>query len=308
MPDALRLPPLNALKAFEAAARHLSLTRAAEELHVTHGAVSRHVAHLEEFLGCRLFERRPQGLELTARGRELAFETRLAFERLAAAAVAMRTLPNENVVTVSTLPSVAARWLVPRLYKFQERHPDMEIRVSTSAQTVNFNQDGIDFAIRWGRGPSWPGTHSEKLFALTEFPVCSPKLLQGEHALRTPNDLAHAVLLHDRDYAHWERWLRLAGADKVNARKGIVSEDMNVLLQTAIEGGGVVLASEPLSAAAIHAGWLVKPFIIEMPLEQSYYLVYPDKRPPGPALQAALEWLREEAHTFSAARETRASA
>jgi len=182
------LPPPNALRAFEAAARHGSLSKAAVELHVTHGAVSRQVKQLEEFLGCELFHRLPRGLQLTARGREFAFGVQSAFEQIREAVEAVRVDTDRQVLTVSTLASLAARWLVPRLHRFQNAHPETEIRLSTSPQLTDFDRDGIDLAIRYGRG-RWPGVTSMRLFTPEEFPVCSPRLLQGAHPLKTPADL-----------------------------------------------------------------------------------------------------------------------
>jgi len=289
-----KLPPLNALKAFEAAAREASLSRAAQELHVTHGAVSRQVRQLEDFLGCELFHRLPRGLQLTARGREFAFGIQAAFEQIHGSVAAVRVTQERRVVTVSTLASLAARWLVPRLHRFQKAHPETEIRMSTSPQLANFDRDGIDLAIRYGRG-QWPGVTTLRLFAPVEFPVCAPSLLKGTHPLRKPGDLKHVPLLHDTTHRHWQQWLELAGVTDVNWREGLVVEDMNVLIQAALEGQGVVLASEPLVQAEIAAGRLVRPFELELPVQLAFYAVYPRNRNQDAAVQAVAEWLQEEA-------------
>src|SRR5579863_9868559 len=288
------LPPPNTLKAFEAASRHGSFSKAAVELHVTHGAVSRQVQQLEEFLGCELFHRLPRGLQLTARGREFAFGIQGAFEQIQESVAAVRVTHDRQLVTVSTLASFAARWLVPRLHKFQKAHPELEIRLSTSPQLTNFDRDGIDLAIRYGRG-RWPGVTALRLFTPVEFPVCSPMLLKGSHPLRKPADLKHAALLHDTTHRHWQQWLELAGVEGVDARAGLVVEDMNVLIQAAIEGQGVALASAPLVQAELAAGRLVKPFQINLPVELAFYAVHPKSRAGDPTLQLILDWLREEA-------------
>ncbi len=295
------LPPPNALKAFEAAARHGSFSKAAVELHVTHGAVSRQVRQLEDFLGCEMFHRLPRGLQLTARGREFSLGVQSAFEQIREAVEAVRVDQDRHVITVSTLASFAARWLVPRLHRFQNAHPDLEIRLSTSPQLTNFDRDGIDLAIRYGRG-RWPGVTALRLFTPVEFPVCSPKLLKGEHPLRTPSDLKYTSLLHDTTHRHWQQWLELAGARGVDAHQGLVVEDMNVLIQAAIEGQGVALASQPLVQAELDAGRLVRPFTIELPVEPAFYAVFPKSHAQDPAVQSLVEWLQVEAKESNAAK------
>ena len=288
------MPPPNTLKAFEAASRHGSFSKAAVELHVTHGAVSRQVQQLEEFLGCELFHRLPRGLQLTARGREFAFSVQAAFDQIRDAVEAVRVDHERHVITVSTLASLAARWLVPRLHRFQKAHPELEIRLSTSPQLTNFDRDGIDLAIRYGRG-RWPGVTALRLFTPVEFPVCSPMLLAGPQPLKKPADLKHAALLHDTTHRHWQQWLELAGVRGIDAHEGLVVEDMNVLIQAAIEGQGVALASEPLVQTELAAGRLVKPFDIDLPVELAFYAVYPKSRGQDPKVLALVEWLREEA-------------
>src|SRR5690606_33302350 len=157
-------------------------------------------------------------------------------------------------------------WLVPRLSAFQDRHPGREVRVGTTKQLVDFRRDNVDVALRYGRG-GWRGVYAERLFRAREFPVCAPALLNGARPLREPNDLAHFPLLHGRGCGNWAQWLAAAGADKVDARKGLVLEDMDVVLQAAIEGQGVVLASLPLVHADLRAGRLVRPFPVDIEVE-----------------------------------------
>lgn len=293
------LPSLNALRAFDTAARCLSFTRAAEELHVTHGAVSRQVKELESFIGRPLFRRLPRGLEITRQGRELAFTTNRLFDELRDAVADLRRPSRPGIVTVSTVPSLAARWLVPRIAAFQVLNPTFEVRVSTSTQLVNFRRDGVDVAIRYGRG-NWPDVSVEPLFHPSEFPVCAPSLLEGERALRAPRDLANFTLLHDVTTGHWAQWLAAAGASDVSAKGGLVLEDMNVLLQAAIEGQGVALSSLPLAGADLRAGRLVKPFEIEIPVDLGFYVVCERGRETDPGLTPFLGWLREQAATDAA--------
>lgn len=288
------LPPMNSLRAFDAAARHLSLTRAALELNVTHGAVSRQIKELEGFLGRSLFVRVPRGLELTDQGRLLAFTTSRMFDELRRAVRNLQAVQRADVITVSTVPSLAARWLVPRLATFQESHAGSEIRISTTKQLVDFHRDDVDVALRYGRG-GWRGVYAERLFQPREFPVCAPSLLEGAKALREPNDLKHFPLLHDMGFRNWAQWLAAAGATDVDARKGLVLEDMNVALQAAIEGQGVVLASLPLVYADLRAGRLVRPFTVDIPVDLSFYLVCESGRETSPELQPFLDWLRAEA-------------
>ena len=294
------LPPLNSLRAFDAAVRRLSFTGAAEQLHVTHGAVSRQVQQLETFLGQRLFDRLPKGLELTAAGRQLAFTTGRIFEDLGQVVAELRAESRPNIITISTVASLAARWLVPRLASFHSRQPDYEIHVGTSTRLVDFRRDGVDLAIRFGHG-KWPNLYTERLFCPREFPVCAPSLLEGDHSLRETNDLANFTLLHDMTHEHWRQWLELAGAENVDPQAGLLLEDMNVLLQAAIEGQGVALASRPLVTADLNAGRLVRPFDIELPVELSFYTVCEAGREKEPGMKETIEWLREEAEPMQEA-------
>lgn len=291
------LPPMNSLRAFDAAARHLSLTRAALELNVTHGAVSRQIKELEGFLGRALFVRVPRGLELTDQGRLLAFTTSRMFDELRRAVRNLQAVARPDVITVSTVPSLAARWLVPRIAAFQESHAGSEIRISTTKQLVDFHRDDVDVALRYGRG-GWRGVYAERLFQPREFPVCAPSLLEGAKALREPKDLEHFPLLHDMGFRNWAQWLSAAGAPEIDSRKGLVLEDMNVALQAAIEGQGVVLASMPLVHADLRAGRLVRPFTVDIPVDLSFYLVCESGRETSTELKPFLDWLRKEAATL----------
>jgi LysR family glycine cleavage system transcriptional activator len=205
-----RLPPLNALPSFEAAARHLRFSRAADELHVTHGAVSRAVRNLEDHLGVRLMIRASRSVRLTPIGASFAAEIRNVLEHLAAA-MSTATGQTSAIVAVSTIDSFAARWLMPRLFRFRRVHGDVDVRVATSERLADFVSDGIDIAIRCGAG-KYPGLSAELLMQEDHFPVCSPKLLKGRHPLRKPADLARHTLLHDVFTVDWAIWLRSPGS------------------------------------------------------------------------------------------------
>jgi LysR family glycine cleavage system transcriptional activator len=286
-----RALPLNALRAFDAAARHLSLTGAAKELSVTHGAVSRQVLALEQRLGEPLFVRTARGLVLTAAGRTLAAGTHEAFHKLETSLEAVASHRGPKVIAISTLASVAARWLVPKMIRFQRQRPDLDLRVTTSSRLIDLRREGVDLAIRYGAG-QWPGLHAVRLFEPREFPVCAPQVARQLHS---PAELAEHTLLHDMNTTRWAGWLKVAGVSEALARKGPVFEDMNVVLQAAIEGEGVALASQTMVKADLDAGRLVKPFDLELPVELSYWVVCAPEALKDPDVGAVLEWLVEEA-------------
>ncbi len=288
-----RLPPLNALRAFEAAARHLSFTRAAAELHVTQTAISHQIKALEERLGVRLFRRLPRGLLLTEAAQRLLPPVRDAFDQIAAATERLAAGGASATLTVSVLPSFAAKWLVPRLGRLRAAHPDLDLRISASSELVDFARDDVDVGIRMGSGV-YPGLRVERLFGEALVPVCSPLLREGPHPLLRPEDLAHHVLLHDEDYAGWELWLRLAGVPGVLARRGPVFTDSGMVVQAAAEGQGVALARRVLAAGDLAAGRLVQPFDVSIPHDLAYYLVCPEATAEQPKIAAFRSWLLAE--------------
>jgi LysR family transcriptional regulator, glycine cleavage system transcriptional activator len=288
-----RLPPLNALRAFEAAARHLSFTRAAAELHVTQTAISHQIKALEERLGVRLFRRLPRGLLLTEAAQRLLPPVRDAFDQIAAATERLAAGGVGATLTVSVLPSFAAKWLVPRLGRLRAAHPDLDLRISASSELVDFARDDVDVGIRMGSGV-YPGLRVERLFGEALVPVCSPLLREGPHPLLRPEDLAHHVLLHDDDYAGWELWLRLAGVPGVLARRGPVFTDSGMVVQAAAEGQGVALARRVLAAGDLAAGRLVQPFDVSIPHDLAYYLVCPEATAEQPKIAAFRSWLLAE--------------
>ena len=294
-----RLPPLNALPSFEAAARHLSFSRAAEELRVTHGAVSRAVRNLEDHLGVQLMIRATRSVRLTPIGASYAAEVRDVLEHLAAATSAA-TGRSSGIVSVSTIDSFAARWLMPRLSRFRRAHDDIDVRVAMSERLADFVSDGIDIAIRCGGG-QYPGLSSELLMKEHHFPVCSPKLLEGPYPLRTSADLAHHTLLHDVFTVDWAIWLHSAGIDNVDPHRGPTFLSSDHAIQAAVRGEGVVLGRSALVADDLAAGRLVRPFELSLPAGFAYYVVYPPRALQRPNVKAFRDWLMAEIHPTRAA-------
>ena len=289
-----RLPPLNALRAFEAAARHLSFTRAAQELNVTQAAISHQVKALEERLGVSLFRRLNRSLVLTEAGQAYLPAVRDAFDRIDLATAKLKSLDRAGVLTVTVMPSFGAAWLVHRLGRFRVKHPDIDVRVDPTERLVDFPREDSDIGIRYGRG-RWPGLIAERLMSEDVFPVTSPELLLGPHPLRKPSDLRFHTLLHDDFYTDWRTWLLAAGVDDVDPSRGVTFTDSNMVLQAAASGQGVALGRSALAADLLAAGRLVKPFDVSMPLEYAYYVVYPESYAGRPKVKAFRDWLFEEA-------------
>ena len=289
-----RLPPLSTLPSFEAAARHLSFSKAADELHVTHGAVSRAVRHLEDHLRAPLFKRSVRAVHLTQMGQAYAGAVREALERLAAATATVADQQSTGVLNLSTLDSFAAKWLIPRLFRFREAHGDIDVRLSTSDRLADFVSDGMDIAVRYGRG-QYPGIASELLMREEVFPVCSPKLLEGANPLKSPGDLKHHVLIHDDFQIDWPTWLKVAGVKDVDPHRGPRFGSSFHAVQAAIQGEGVVLGRSALVADDLRAGRLVKPFDLSLPADLAYYVAYPPKALERHKVKAFRDWLFDEA-------------
>lgn len=286
-----RLPSLNGLRAFEAAARYLSFTKAALELNVTQTAISHQIRRLEEELGIRLFIRQNRALALTPQAAEYLPGIRAAFQDLRTATDRLLRNGNDRVLTVSTLTSLAVKWLLPRLAPFQEKHPDIDVRITTSTELVDFRSGTVDAAIRYGRG-QWPGVRAEWLMAEHLFPVCSPKLLTGERALRRPEDLAHATLLHTSSTSEdWRLWLTAAGLPaQLSQGRGLTFDLAFMTIQAAIDGLGVAMGHTAYVADDIANGRLVVPFDVTMP-SAGYYFVTPEDKVITPAIGAFRDWL-----------------
>jgi LysR family transcriptional regulator, glycine cleavage system transcriptional activator len=289
-----RMPSLNALKAFEAAARHESFTRAAEELCVTQGAVSHQVKALEAELGLKLFNRERQRLVITQGGRAYLAIVRDAFDRISDGTERLLHRQSGGALTVSTSPNFAAKWLVHRLGRFAEAHPEIDLRISASPQHIDFAREDIDLAIRHGDGTA-NGLHVTRLCVEELFPVCSPKLLSGRNALRTPSDLARYPLLHIGDRQGWSQWLDFAGVKGVDPARGAVLNQASMAIDAAVDGQGVVLARTALAAWDLIGGRLVRPFGIAMPVSFGYWIVCPKTVAGLPKIVAFSDWLLAEA-------------
>jgi LysR family glycine cleavage system transcriptional activator len=290
---ARRLPPMNALKSFDAAARYLSFSRAAEELHLTHGAVSRAIKQLEDYLGVVLFKRATRSVSLTAIGASYAADIRDVLDRLAQATTAVKEGQSAGALTVSTIDSFAAKWLVPRLFRFKRAHPEIDVRLLTTQRLIDFATEDVDIAIRMGRG-NWPGLEARLLMKEDLSPVCSPRLLEGPHPLRNLEDLKYHTLIHDDFPVDWTMWLKAAGVHGIDSRRGPVFNSSGHALQAAIQGEGVVLGSSVLADDDIAAGRLVRPFAFTLPADLAYYVVYPPKAVRKPKVKAFRDWLATE--------------
>lgn len=288
-----RLPSLNGLRAFEAAARHLSFTLAAAELNVTQTAISHQIRRLEQELGTKLFVRQNRALSLTAEAQEYLPGVRAAFNDLKLATDRLRRRDSDRVLTVSTLASLAAKWLLPKLSAFQETHPGIDVHITTSTNLVDFRSGDVDAAIRYGRG-HWPGLRADWLMADELFPVCSPALLAGRKPLARPEDLADHVLLHTSaaNNDDWRLWLTAAGLPtNLSKQPGITFDLVLMTVQAAIDGMGVAMGRTSYVEDDIAKGRLVVPFNIALPADAGFYLVSPETRADTPKLSTFRHWL-----------------
>ncbi len=287
---ARRLPSLNALRAFEAAARHLSFTRAAQELNVTQAAISHQVKALEGHLGVTLFRRLNRRLLLTDAGQAYLPDVRESFDRLAEATERLTARDRAGVLTVSVLPSFAARWLVPRLSAFREAYPDIDVLITPSNDIIDFARDDVDIAIRYGEG-KWPGLRADRMMTEDIFPVCSPKLLEGPRPLKSRDDLRHHTLLHGDMRINWRMWFLAAGVEAIDSTRGPAFTDSGMVIQAAVEGHGVALGRSALATTDLAAGRLVKPFDISLPANFAYYVVSPEAAAGRPKIAAFRDWV-----------------
>jgi LysR family glycine cleavage system transcriptional activator len=296
-----RLPPLSALRVFEAAARRLNFRQAAEDLFVTPGAVSQQIRLLEEHVGVQLFVREGRGVALTEAGKAALPALRLGFEKLAEAARLMRQPQRRHRVTVSAAPSFAAKWLVPRLERFSAGHPEVEVWLAADMALTDFAATDVDLAIRYGSG-AYRGLATELLLGETVLPVCAPSLLEAA-PIRAPRDLLNHVLLHDVSPSEddgapdWAAWLKAHGVEGAAlAAKGPRFNQSSLVIEAALAGRGVALAKRALAEGDLHGGRLAAPLGAgSEALAFGYYLVWPAGRQFTPAQSAFLAWLRQEA-------------
>ncbi len=289
-----RLPPLNALRSFEAGARSLSFTEAARELNVTQAAVSHQVKSLEEQLGFKLFHRLTRKLLLTEEGQKLLPVLSESFDRIAATIRDLQRGADDMNLSVSLTPAFSSKWLVKRLERFWKLHPEIDLRLHHSLQLVDFIVDEIDVAVRAGGG-SWPGVTSEFLVDIDMAPVCSPALLKGPNPLRTPADLKHHNLLHEENYEAWVSWLTLAGVEDVDPHRGTTIDDASVMIEAVAGGRGVALGRIALIGDDLASGRLVRPFELSLESNIGYYLVMPPDAIRKPKVQAFRAFLLAEA-------------
>lgn len=293
-----RLPPLNALKAFEAAARLLSFARAAEELHLTPSAISHQIKSLEEQVGVPLFHRSGRAVALTDAGARYYPALRQSFDRMHEATEELKQSDSIGALTINVLPTFAIRWLLPQLNDFQTRHPEIEVRISTSVNNIDFNQTEADAAVRFGNG-DWPGLEATLLMREEIVPVCSPDLLKTGPGLNSPADLKHYPLLHDFNRPDtWRLWLHAVGETSIEPDKGLKLETTNMAVQGAIQGLGIVPVNPYMVRKELEAGVLIEPFEYHLPVSNGYYLVYPKGRGERPRLKAFATWLTEMAARF----------
>ena len=300
-----RLPPLNALRAFEAAARHLNFSRAADELSVTPGAVSQQIQNLEDYVGAALFKRTPKGLLLTDAAQTALPALREAFDRLAEAASLLTGAVDGRRLTLTAPPSFAAKWLVPRLGAFEQAYPQVDVWLSAGIEILDMTAGEVDVAIRYGSG-RYPGLEVRRLMSETVIPVISPELIK-EQRLAAPEDLKNHVLLHDGSpdlddsCPDWPMWLAARGVRGVEGMRGPRFNQSSLVIEAAANGRGVALAKRTLAQADLDAGRLIAPLQIATAVDFAYYLVHPKAKGRLPQVKAFIGWIEAEAAAHEAA-------
>ncbi|CDH21076.1 transcriptional regulator (postitive) of cleavage of glycine (LysR family) [Xenorhabdus bovienii str. kraussei Quebec] len=286
-----RLPPLNALRVFDAAARHLSFTKAAEELFVTQAAVSHQMKSLEDFLGLKLFRRRNRSLLLTEDGQSYYLDIKEIFTAINDATRKLQARSAKGALTVSLSPSFAIQWLVPRLSGFNQSFPGIDVRIQAVDREEDKLADDVDVAIFYGRG-NWPGMRTDRLYPEYLLPVCSPSLLMGERPLKTPADLAKHTLLHDSSRRDWQAYIRqLDMQQQINVQQGPIFSHSSMVIQAAVHGQGVALANNVMAQNEIDAGRLVCPFNDVLVSKNAFYLVCHDNQAELGKIAAFRKWI-----------------
>lgn len=290
----MRLPPLNGLRAFEAASRHRSFKRAAEELNVTPTAISHQIRRLEEFLNTKLFFRENRAVHLTREAEEYLPSVRVAFEELSKATDRLRQGDGVERLTVSTLTYVGARWIVQRLGAFKAAHPRIDVRITTSTQAGELRKGGIDIGIRRGKG-RWPGMRADWLMNQKVVPVLSPGLLLDASPVRVPADLAQFTLLHvAAEPGAWRRWFDLAGVPGADVSHGLTFDQSITAIQAAIDGLGIALGRTPFIRAELDTGMLIAPVPLYIEDDEDFYVVAPEETADDPPVKAFRDWLLSE--------------
>jgi LysR family glycine cleavage system transcriptional activator len=295
-----RFPPLNSLKSFEAAARWLSFSKAAEELHVTPAAVSQQIRQLEAYLGVTLFHRMTRAVRLTEEARAVLPLITEGFDRLAEAVERLTVTQETGLLTVNTAPTFAAKWLLQRLPDFSEKYPDIDLRLDASLVPGDFEREGIDISIRLSQG-DYPGLYKARVFGEEFNPVCSPELLAGDKPMQVPADLRQHRLLHiDWGVLHeavpdWRMWFKAMGESHINSIPGPRFTIESMAIDAAIRGNGIALVSHHAIAEDLKAGRLVKPFDLAMPVDYSYWMICPNEYLRRAKVKAFCDWLLEQA-------------
>ncbi|CBJ79643.1 transcriptional regulator (postitive) of cleavage of glycine (LysR family) [Xenorhabdus bovienii str. Jollieti] len=290
-----RLPPLNALRVFDAAARHLSFTKAAEELFVTQAAVSHQMKSLEDFLGLKLFRRRNRSLLLTEDGQSYYLDIKEIFTAINDATRKLQARSAKGALTVSLSPSFAIQWLVPRLSGFNQSFPGIDVRIQAVDREEDKLADDVDVAIFYGRG-NWPGMRTDRLYPEYLLPVCSPSLLMGERPLKIPADLAKHTLLHDSSRRDWQAYIRqLDMQQQINVQQGPIFSHSSMVIQAAVHGQGVALANNVMAQNEIDAGRLVCPFNDVLVSKNAFYLVCHDNQAELGKIAAFRKWILMQA-------------
>jgi LysR family transcriptional regulator, glycine cleavage system transcriptional activator len=295
-------PGLRSLRAFDASAHHLSFTRAAEDMGVTPAAISHQIKELEAVLGVPLFIRTSRSMRLTREGEILQTATHDSLETLSRALFRIRRLENRKQLKVSASPSVAAKWLVPRLDRFLSTQPGADVRIDVSHAVVDFDREDIDVAIRFGEG-KYPGLKADLLFQDTVFPVCSPRIITKGKPLATPRDLLRHPLIHldweaiGQPWPNWKMWMTAAGIKDFDDKRGLHFGQTSLTVQAAIDGQGVALGDSNLVADDLAAGRLVKPFDLSLraPKQLAYYLITRPNTDDAPMVNAFRDWCIVEA-------------
>jgi LysR family transcriptional regulator, glycine cleavage system transcriptional activator len=295
-------PGLRSLRAFDASARHLSFSRAAEELHVTPAAISHQIKELEDQTGCELFIRTSRTMRLTKAGEILFESSRESLDILGRALSRMRRLTSNNQLRVSSAPSIAAKWLVPRLERFFAIFPSADVRVDIAATPVDFARDDADVAIRFGLG-KYPGLRADLLFADKVFPVCNPRIITKDKPLKVPRDLLKHTLIHldweaqGSPWPNWRMWMLAAGVKEFNSTAGLHFDHTALAVQAALDGFGVALGDSNLVADDLAAGRLIKPFELSLnaPADFAYFIISPIETAEQPMIKAFREWCLTEA-------------
>jgi LysR family glycine cleavage system transcriptional activator len=294
-----RLPPLNSLKAFEATARHLSFTKAAEELNVTAGAVSQQVKTLEEYLGQKLFKRKNRQIFTTTSAQLCLPHLSAGLDKLAEAMMIIQEHGLDKPLTITIPPTFASRWLMPRLNDFKQKHPEIEVRIDASNEMVDLVNEDIDVGIRFGTG-DYAGLDSDFLFSQEVFPVCSPEILKTGPRLKTPEDLKHYTLLHgeyftkDSAQVDWDMWFATVGINSIDTSHGLHFSQHDLVVQAAIQGHGVALVGSVVIDNDLKEGRLVQLFESRIPLEFSYYFICSKTKTEQTRVKAFRKWVLEQ--------------